>query len=168
MTSKKIEDFFNLPSGEEISNDNEDDTTELTEENLLKEAEEIFTDLTMLERINIALPAVSDLDQHDRDMDDIANKAVKSFEDLISLGGNVPDVHAGKIYEVASTMLKTALDAKNAKAEKKLRIIELQLKKAKLDQFDDIDSGNGPTRSGEFDRNQIMKYIVDSVPKTDN
>jgi hypothetical protein len=95
-------------------------------------------------------------------MDAIATKAVKTFEDLIVLGGNVPDLHAGKIYEVAGQMLKTALEAKNAKAEKKLRMIELQLKKVRAEQID-LDQGNGDRKNatgGEFDRNELLKYIV--------
>jgi hypothetical protein len=78
------------------------------------------------------------------------------------LGGNVPDLHAGKIYEVAGQMLKTALEAKNAKAERKLKMIDLQLKKVRAEQID-IDQGNGDRKNaggGEFDRNELLKYIV--------
>ena len=98
-------------------------------------------------------------------MDDIARKAVNTFNDLIALGGNVPDMHAGKIYEVAGQMLKTALDAKNSKADKKLKMIELQLKKIRAEQID-FDLGQGPAQGGmqggEFDRNELLKYIVSS------
>jgi len=97
-------------------------------------------------------------------MDDIARKAVDTFNDLIALGGNVPDMHAGKIYEVAGQMLKTALDAKNAKADKKLKMIELQLKKVRAEQID-LEQGNGERKQAggvEFDRNVLLKYIVSS------
>ncbi|HEY6436819.1 MAG TPA: hypothetical protein VIY47_09520, partial [Ignavibacteriaceae bacterium] len=89
-------------------------------------------------------------------------KAVKTFEDLIVLGGNVPDLHAGKIYEVAGQMLKTALEAKNAKADRKLKMIDLQLKKVKSEQID-FQLGNSENKhkgGGEFDRNELLKYIV--------
>jgi hypothetical protein len=49
------------------------------------------------------------------------------------LGANMDDRNSGKIFEVAATMLKNAVDAKHAKLDKKLRIIELQLKKEKMD-----------------------------------
>jgi hypothetical protein len=38
-------------------------------------------------------------------------------------------------------MLKTSLDAKVAKLDKKLKMVELQLKKEKLDKEDNSDSG---------------------------
>ena len=128
------------------------------------EATAINNALTTAEKIDFSLPVVVGLDSHDTDMDDIARKAVSTFNDLISLGGNVPDMHAGKIYEVAGQMLKTALDAKNAKADKKLKMIELQLKKVRAEQID-IDQGNGDRKlagGGEFDRNELLKYIVSS------
>ena len=82
----------------------------------------------------------------------------------MTLGSNVPDMHAGKIFEVAGQMLKTALEAKNSKAEKKLRMIELQLKKIRAEQID-FEQGNGARGTpsgGEFDRNELLKYLVSS------
>ena len=79
-------------------------------------------------------------------------------------------MHAGKIFEVASQFLKTALEAKNAKAEKKLRMIELQLKKVRAEQID-LDQGNGERKGPEgveFDRNDLLKYIVaNKIEKSD-
>ncbi len=166
--TKRLEDFFNLPSTE-ISVSNEEPLK--TKEELIKEVEEIHSALTTAEKVDYALPTVIGLDMHDSEMDNIAQKAVKTFDDLIVLGGNVPDMHAGKIYEVAGQMLKTALEAKNAKAEKKLRMIELQLKKVRAEQID-IDQGNGERRAAsgvEFDRNDLLKHIVSSKSeKIDN
>jgi len=158
--TKKMEEFFNLPPAEEL--EVEEEPPIKTREQLMVEAKEIYTSLTTAEKVDYALPTVVGLDMHDSEMDTIAFKAVKTFEDLIALGGNVPDIHAGKIYEVAGQMLKTALEAKNAKAEKKLRMIELQLKKVRAEQID-IDQGNGNRKlsgGGEFDRNELLKYIV--------
>ena len=160
--TKKLEDFFNLPPSEpdvEI-----EDPAPITREELMVESHEISSAITTAEKIDYALPTVIGLDMHDAEMDDIAKKAVNTFNDLISLGGNVPDMHAGKIYEVAGQMLKTALDAKNSKADKKLKMIELQLKKVRAEQID-FDLGSGPAKGsqgGEFDRNELMKYIVSS------
>jgi hypothetical protein len=157
--TKKMEEFFNLPT---IEPEVEEEPPAKTKEQIMVEAREIYSALTTAEKIDYALPTVVGLDMHDSEMDAIASKAVKTFEDLISLGGNVPDIHAGKIYEVAGQMLKTALEAKNAKAEKKLRMIELQLKKVRAEQID-LDQGNGERKGsngGEFDRNELLKYIV--------
>jgi hypothetical protein len=160
-----METFFNLPS-----NEPEVEEEIKTPEQLMIEAKEIYSALTTAEKVDYALPTVDGLDLHDLEMDDIAAKAVKTFEDLIALGGNVPDMHAGKIFEVAGQMLKTALEAKNAKTERKLKMIELQLKKVRAEQID-LDQGNAEKRSAtgaEFDRNELLKYIVSNkIEKSD-
>jgi len=160
--TKKMEDFFNLPAAEtpEVI---EEPT--LTKEELMVEAKEIYSSLTTTEKVDYALSTVVGLDAHDGEMDNIAGKAMQTFENLISLGGNVPDMHAGKIYEVAGQMLKTALEAKNAKAERKLKMIDLQLKKIRAEQID-LDQGNGERRNTgtqEFDRNELLKYLVNPM-----
>jgi hypothetical protein len=158
--TKKMEDFFNLPPSSEP--EVEEELPPKSRDELMSEATAVFTALTTAERVDLALPTVFGLEAHDNEMDSIASKAVKTFEDLISLGGNVPDLHAGKIYEVAGQMLKTALEAKNAKADKKLKMIELQLKKVRSEQID-FELGNGDKKhpgGGEFDRNELLKYIV--------
>jgi hypothetical protein len=161
MKTKPMEDFFNLPPTV-VEQEIEEPTR--SKEELMLEAKEIYSSLTTAEKVDFALPTVVGLETHDSEMDSIASKAVKTFEDLIALGGNVPDMHAGKIYEVAGQMLKTALDAKNAKAERKLKMIELQLKKVRAEQID-LDQGNSDRKNagaGEFDRNELLKYIVSS------
>lgn len=155
-----MEEFFNLTPIEEAESENPLPTK--TKNELMVDAMNIKSELTTAEKVDFALPIVTGLDSHDSEMDEISKKAVDTFNDLIALGGNVPDMHAGKIYEVAGIMLKTALEAKNAKAEKKLRMIELQLKKVRAEQID-LDQGNGERKAaggGEFDRNELLKYIV--------
>jgi hypothetical protein len=163
--TKKLEEFFNLPPS--VTAVVEEELPKKSTEQLMTEAREVFSALTTAERVDLALPTVTGLELHDSEMDEIATKAVKTFEDLIVLGGNVPDLHAGKIYEVAGQMLKTALDAKNAKAERKLKMIDLQLKKVRSEQID-LDQGNGDRKNsgGEFDRNELLKYIVSSKTET--
>lgn len=160
--TKKLEDFFNLPPSTHVE---EEVIPTKSRDEIMIEAANISSAITTAEKVDYALPTVIGLDAHDTEMDDIARKAVNTFNDLISLGGNVPDMHAGKIYEVAGQMLKTALDAKNSKADKKLKMIELQLKKIRAEQID-FDLGQGPAQGGmqggEFDRNELLKYIVSS------
>lgn len=125
---------------------------------LISEAKSVYESYSVAEKIDQALPAVIDLSEHDSEMDTIADKAIKSFQDLINLGNNVPDMHAGKIYEVAGQMLKTAMEAKNSKADRKLKMIELQLKKMRIDQNEPEGSNRAPTN--EFDRNEIIKHLL--------
>lgn len=159
MTMKKMEDFFNLPPSIEPE---EKVIITKTKEELIVEAKEIYSSLSTAEKIDYALPIVYGLDNHDNEMDDIADKAMKTFTELMAMGGNVHDMHAGKIYEVASQMLKTALEAKNAKADKKLKMIDLQIKKVRSEQID-IGLGNGAVRGNsgvEFDRNELLKHLI--------
>ena len=86
------------------------------------------------------MPEVKDINTSDNDMDRYADKAEKAFEDLMDLGFNVEDRNAGHVFSAAKDMLKNAIDAKNAKADRKLRAIELQLKKLRLDQNDKKES----------------------------
>lgn len=127
-----------------------------------------MTAMSASEKVDIALTTVTGLLEHDHEMDDIANKAMSSYTDLCDLGQNVPDMHVGKIYEVAGTMLKTAMDAKDAKVQKKLKMLDLQLKKMKID--NDVNPGAAGTsnrESGEFDRNELLQHLVDAS-KVDN
>lgn len=162
--TKNLQDFFNVPPSppaeieEQISVENKK-----TKDQLMVEANEIYNSLSTVEKVDNALPLVVGLETHESEMDEIAKKAITTFNDLVALGGNVPDIHAGKIFEVAGQMLKTALDAKNSKADKKLKMIELQLKKIRAEQTDpDPDANKRGSTGGEFDRNELLKYIVDS------
>lgn len=155
--TRKLEDFFNLPPSEPVPEEPVKTVTEV-----MSEAKEIMSAMRTAEKVDTALPLVSGLDMHDYEMDDIATKAITTFTDLVALGNNVPDMHAGKIYEVAGQMLKTALDAKNSKADKKLKMIELQLKKVRAEQIDfEIGNGSAVNPTGnEFDRNELLRNIV--------
>ena len=159
-TTRPMEDFFNLPPTEKP--EVEEALPTKSREQLVIEATTINNALTTAEKIDFALPVVVGLESHDTDMDDVARRAMTKFEDLCDLGGNVPDMHAGKIFEVAAQFLKIAADSKISKADKKLKMIELQLRKVRAEQID-IDQGNGDRKmanGGEFDRNELLKYIV--------
>ena len=68
------------------------------------------------------------------------------------------DAHSGRMMEVAASMLKTALDARSAKMERKLKTIDLQLKKLRIDRMNgkEIDPNDD---TPEFDRNELLKHI---------
>ena len=60
------------------------------------------------------------------------------------------------MYEVAGQMLKTALDARDAKVQRKLKTIDLQLKKLKIEKDERDQDG----QSGQIlDRNSLMKFL---------
>jgi hypothetical protein len=80
----------------------------------------------------------------------------------MDLGMNVEARYSGRIFEVAGGMLKNAIDAKAAKIDKKLKMIELQLKKAKLDQ-DASGGDDGISLQGDgviiTDRNSLIEKL---------
>ena len=87
-----------------------------------------------IDKIDEALPAIRDLQASDRELDEIADLAKQSYQDLSDLGMNVDSRFAAELFAVAGNMLGHALTAKTTKLNKKLKMIDLQLKKLKLDQ----------------------------------
>ena len=76
---------------------------------------------------------------------------------------NVEARYSARIFEVAGTMLKNAIDAKSAKIDKKLKMIELQLKKQKLDQDAAGNEDNAVNIQGDgviiADRNSLIEKL---------
>jgi hypothetical protein len=75
---------------------------------------------------------------------------------------NVDSRYSGRIFEVASTMLRNAIDAKGSKIDKKLKMVELQLKKLKIDKTGKDDVGPVEESDGFVisDRNELMKKLL--------
>ena len=194
--TKKLEKEFDLPLMEEVIKkakektneqeaigETEDSKNESGQEEIQQEASEqsesesressesnpqsIIKALSTAEKIDRALPQVTGLESEDVDMDTYSTEAMKSYRDLMDLGMNVEVRHSGKLFEVASSMLKNAVEAKNAKLEKKLRMVELQLKKQRIDQMSGNDSNSTDIVEGEGyivgERNQLLKQIIDKV-----
>lgn len=134
--TKKLEEEFNLPPIEEIKYD-PDQIVHVEEE---PDVEEIKTniairqhDMAISEKVDAALPLVDGMDTLEREMDEYAAKAMATFEELVDLGKNVEDRHVAPIYDSASKMLTAGLQAKQAKLDKKLKMVELQMRKQRLD-----------------------------------
>jgi hypothetical protein len=76
----------------------------------------------------------------------------------MDLGMQVDSRYASEIFAVAGAMLGHAITAKTAKLNKKLKMIDLQLKKARLDQ--DSDAPTVSTGTGVLlDRNEILDRL---------
>ncbi len=154
--TRKLEELFDLPRNEDEPVD------EQTSEPSLPIIPET---LQALDKIESALPAVRGLEASDEEMDELAKKASESFDDLMDLGMNVDSRFASEIFAVAGTMLGHAITAKTAKMNKKLKMIQLQLQKAKLDQSNannnDDEPGAVQTGTGHIlDRNELLSQLV--------
>lgn len=159
--TRKLEELFDLPPTGEEADTTEPDTVPATQIQL-KEIDET------IDKIDAALPAVKGLDASDAEMDDIANKAQETFDNLMDLGFNVDSRYASEIFAVAGTMLGHALTAKTAKLNKKLKMVELQMKKAKLD-ADSVGDDPGQTAHGQvLSRNDLLEIIKGSQVQNNN
>lgn len=97
---------------------------------------------------------------HDEEMDEIAQLAVEYGKTLHDLGMSVEVKHAGEIFNASGNMLKVALDARNAKMEKKLKLLKLELDRLKLDRTtpdtpETVDAQNVTV----LDRNALLAQI---------
>ena len=120
---------------------------------------------TAIDKIDNALPAVRGLDSTDTEMDELSDLAKGSYKDLMDLGMQVDSRFASEIFGVASNMLGHAITAKTAKLDKKLKMIDLQLKKMRLDQTakPDSDDGTGLVQTAQgvvLSRNDLLERIV--------
>jgi len=153
--TKKLEELFDLAPPEQ----EEEASSEFKPE----EAKKLQSVLSDVDKIDSALPLVRDLESNDKEMDSIAEKSITTFNDLMDLGMNVEARYAGKIFEVAGTMMKNAIDARTAKIDKKLRMVELQIKKQRVDQ-QERDAGGLEIEAEATivaDRNELIKQILD-------
>ena len=155
--TKKLEDLLNLPDSKEII----DDAKKQKAKTAVVEQQETFRDIAEFDKIASALPAVKGLgEKADTELNDIADRALTAYEDLMDLGMNVESRYSGRVFEVAGGMLKTGLDAKVAKLNNKLKMVELQLKKEKQDK-DTLDTGDVVNGEGFVvtDRNSLLERL---------
>lgn len=152
--TKKLEELFELASSEE--NDLTIPLPEVTEE-VTENA------LSTLDKIEAALPQVRGLEAADEEMDSLAEMATASYKDLMDLGMQVESRFSSEIFNSASSMLGHAITAKTAKINKKLKMLDMQLKKAQLDSklaSKNEEIQNLPVGEGQsLDRNELLKMF---------
>jgi hypothetical protein len=155
--TKKLEELFNLPST---------DATAEQAEQVIEENRDIITEVNLaIDKIDAALPTVHNLDTGDSELDELAQLAQSKAEDLIDLGMNVEPRFSGVILQTAGMLLGHAITAKTAKLDKKLKMVQLQLAKAKLDHQIKKDSKDPVEAAIDgqgvvLDRNELLKQIL--------
>jgi len=152
--TKKLEELFNLPNDSEplVS-----PTTEITATIDLQDKLEEF------DKISAALPRVKGLgDISDSELDALATKAEQAYDDLMDLGMNVEPRYGTRMFEVAAQMMNAAIQAKTNKIDKKLKMVDLQLKKLAIDRKNGDKSGEDPIEGQGYiltDRNSILEKL---------
>jgi hypothetical protein len=153
---KKLEEILNLPESKKTIKKAE-------KEQSVEAVQPLLRDMSEFDKIAAALPQVKGLgDISDTEFDALAQRATDAFDDLMDLGMNVEARYSGRVFEVAGSMLKNAIDAKAAKIDKKLKMIELQIKKQKLDQdANQDDQGIDVSGTGVIvtDRNSLIEKL---------
>lgn len=155
--TRKLEEEFNLPHLDDM-----DEVNHVEPVDTKTQIAEVQEALTISDKINGALAEVRGMEAHDAEMDEIAAQAVESYEQLMSLGMNMTDMAAGPVFSNAAQMLKIALEAKDSKTTRKLKQIDLMLKKANLDErikknqpVEEIEEAS----SRPLDRNELLKIL---------
>ena len=171
--TKKLEDILNLPNVKEAfkevdKKEKDKKNKEITNGSVAgsnldpqtkKNLEKSYREF---DKVAAALPQVKGLGElSDLELDKLAIEAEESYKNLMDLGMNVDSRYSGRIFEVAGNFLRNAIDAKSGKIDKKLKMIELQLKKQKIDQGNK--DGPAVQESEGFvisDRNELMKKLL--------
>jgi hypothetical protein len=152
--TKKLEEVFNLPQEPVVEPTMEDNLAKNPVIDLQERLEEF-------DKISAALPRVKGLgDMADDELDALATKAEQAYDDLMDLGMNVDARYGARMFEVAAQMMNAAIVAKTNKIDKKLKMVDLQLKKLAIDKK----NGSSPdTVEGEgyilTDRNSILEKL---------
>jgi|TARA_B100001094_G_C17459140_1_gene451961 hypothetical protein len=155
--TKKLEELLDLPDSKEIIKQDQ----KKDRKDIVAQQNETLRDIAEFDKIAGALPAVKGLGElADTELNEVAQKAMDAYDDLMDLGMNVESRYSGRVFEVAGGMLKTSLDAKVAKLDKKLKMVELQLKKEKMDKDgkpdDEMIAGEGYIVT---DRNSLLEKL---------
>jgi len=161
--TQKLQELFNLAPTEEATVD-EANTTIEENRALIEEIDHT------IDKIDAALPHVNDLDVTDKELDELSDLAKDKFQDLMDLGMNVEARFSGHILATAGTLLGHAITAKQAKIDRKIRTVDLQLKKMRLDQQalkdaqktdgDKIINAVDGTQGVILDRNALLAQIL--------
>jgi len=127
----------------------------------MEETEKV-RDILEFNKITSALPQVRGLGTStDKELDEVADKAMAAYENLMDLGMNVEARYSGRIFEVAGAMLNTHLGARVAKLDKKLKMVDLQLKQQKIDN-DTVAPTEGFVEGNGYvvtDRNSLLQRL---------
>jgi len=166
--TRKLESLFDLPPSIPV----EDEPAPQPAEDLRSQLQTLDDNI---DKIDSALPGVRGLEANDEEMDGLADLAKSSYNDLMDLGMQVDSRFASEIFSVASNMLGHAITAKTAKMDKKLKMIDLQLKKMRLDQQQAVidakaaDAGTGEamqTAQGMvLSRNDLLERLLSKDQK---
>lgn len=180
--TKKLEDLLNLDKA------NTDSNIEVPVDNAIKrqsklivpeiiedvphykrDIDAINSQVAALDTMSKELPSIKQLECFDEsEVDNLALKAERAYEDLMDLGMNVEVRYASRIFEIASSMLGHAMNARSSKLERRLKAINIQMQKYKVEYVAPAPEPQVPQQpviNGKgyvvTDRNEILKKLIE-------
>jgi hypothetical protein len=163
--TKKLSELFDLPDLSSIDHVESNEALKTIAEN-----KSIIAQVdAAIDKIDIALPTVKDLEASDVEMDELAELATNGYKDLLELGLNMDPRFGGVVFQTAGTLLGHAISAKTAKIDKKLRMVQLQLQKARLDHQISKEHPEDRPIDGQgivLDRNALLEQILQKNKNT--
>lgn len=160
--TRQLQNLFDLPDDDEDKNQSSDLSEPIPEEFLTEDHQDL------LDKIDSALPLIKGLEASDAELDELASLAKEAFSNLMDLGFQVDSRFASEIFNSASSFFGHSITAKTAKMNKKIKMLDLQLKKADLDRkiaaqsktetpSDEVPLGQGQV----LDRNELIRQILE-------
>ena len=99
--TKKLEDLLNLPDSQEIVKEDQDKSDKIAKSEIA-EQEETRRSIVELDKISSALPQVKGLgEMADKELNEVSDKAMQAYEDLMDLGMNVESRYSGRVFELS-------------------------------------------------------------------
>lgn len=139
MKEKKgIAEALNLPTPEQLSTLTgielpdlyQDDEEESNDDISLEQARNA---MEALKKMRVQLRDIPDITSRKAMLDKLAEKAEEKFNDIFDRAFNCEDRYASEMINAATAMLKIALDAHSKVIDSDVKLIDLQIKKDKIE-----------------------------------
>lgn len=136
---KGVDAALGLPTIDDLSDafDNssmelyQDDEPELSQEDL--SVEEMKEAMAKLKAMRTQLKDIPDITKRKAHLDRLAELAESRFEDIFDRAFNCEDRFASEMINAANAMLKIALDAHSKIIDSDVKLVDLQIKKDKIE-----------------------------------
>lgn len=100
------------------------------------------------------------VDNHEKEIDDIRRKALNAFKDVMVVGQNVDPVRSARLFEVAGQFLKTARDTTDDKLKRDIEIAKLKIQAKKAQSADGISESLSNGAEIMADRNDLLREMI--------
>jgi hypothetical protein len=157
-----IEDMLNLPHLDDMMKEN---GVDFAEDELSAEDNEVINEsMNLMDMAAQKLASVEGTD-HAQAMDTIYKETLDHSRNLMDLAYNVDERSRRGILEIATSMYKNAIEAKNSKREMQLKVMKIMQDQQKLDLDEKkfrAEQGNDIVETKSMiveDRNELIKRI---------